>query len=816
MYERFTERAKKLIVHARTEAKRLNSDFVRTEHMLLGLVRERDGVAARALENLGVDLDDLQRGIEQQMRRGAISSVSDDIPFSPSSKKVLEYAIDEARKLNHPYVGTEHILLGLLREGESAAFRLLEANRIDLAGVQEEIGRLLGISERRSSRTAKKSQTPALDAFGRDLTKLADDDKLDPVIGRDDEIERVVQILSRRTKNNPVLIGEAGVGKTAIVEGLAQAIDRGEVPDLLLGRRLIALDLGGIVAGTKYRGQFEERVKAIIKEIRSSEKIIIFIDELHTIVGAGAAEGAVDASNMLKPALARGELQCIGATTMEEYRKYIEKDAALARRFQSVLVDAPTIDETVQILCGLRDRYEAHHRVRFSDEALEAAARLSEQYITDRYLPDKSIDVMDEAGSRARLKNTTRPPDLKALEQQIQAVVREKESSIKDQDFEGAAGLRDREQKLRQEMESVVATWEQQRSDEQYTVTPEDIAYIVAKWTGVPITKLEQKESERLLNMRDELHKRIVGQDYAIEAVVRAILRSRSGIRNPRRPVGSFFFLGPTGVGKTELAKALAEFLFGNEEALVRIDMSEYMEKFSVSRLGGAPPGYVGYNEGGQLTEKVRRRPYSVVLFDEIEKAHPDVFASLLQVLEDGHMTDANGRKVDFRNTVVIMTSNVGARQITQSTRVGFAPAAEADEYESMKSTVIEELKKAFNPEFLNRVDETIVFHNLSLAHLAEIVAMLVREVAERLAEQGIVIELTDEAKEFLVGVDYQSAYGARPLRRAVQQYVEDPLSEHILRGEFPPGSSVVIDVSAESETLEFRNPETVQEGATT
>ncbi len=814
MYERFTERAKKLIVHARTEARRLNSDFVRTEHMLLGLARERDGVAARALTNLGVDLDDLQRSIEQQMRHGAIGPASEDIPFSPSSKKVLEFAIDEARKLNHPYVGTEHVLLGLLREGESTAFKLLSAHRIDLTSVQEEIGRLLGVSERRTSRASKKSQTPALDAFGRDLTALAGDGKLDPVIGREDEIERVVQILSRRTKNNPVLIGEAGVGKTAIVEGLAQAIVRGDVPDLLLGCRLIALDLGGIVAGTKYRGQFEERVKAIIKEIRSSDKIIIFIDELHTIVGAGAAEGAVDASNMLKPALARGELQCIGATTMDEYRKYIEKDAALARRFQSVMVEAPTIDETVQILRGLRDRYEAHHRVRFSEEALEAAARLSEQYITDRHLPDKSIDVMDEAGSRARLKNTTRPPDLKALEQQIEAVVRDKEQSIKDQDFEGAARLRDREQRLRNEMEEVVRDWEQKRSSEQYVVTAEDIAYIVAKWTGVPITKLEQKESERLLNMRDELHKRIVGQDDAIEAVTRAIQRSRAGIRNPRRPVGSFFFLGPTGVGKTELAKALAEFLFGNPDALVRIDMSEYMEKFSVSRLGGAPPGYVGYNEGGELTEKVRRRPYSVVLFDEIEKAHPDVFAALLQVLEDGYMTDANGRRVDFRNTVVIMTSNVGARQITQTTRVGFAPADEADEYEAMKSKVLEELKKTFNPEFLNRVDETIVFHNLNRVHLAEIVQMLVDEVAERLAEQGIAIHLHDDAREFLVNVEYDPAYGARPLRRAVQQYVEDPLSERILRGEFPPGSTVIIDKSNESESLTFHSRETVQEGA--
>jgi len=815
MYERFTERAKKLIVHARTEAKRLNSDFVRTEHMLLGLVRERDGVAARALTNLGVDLDNLLRAIEQHMRHGTIASRGDDIPFSPSSKKVLEYAIDEARKLNHPYVGTEHILLGLLREGESTAFKLLSENRIDLARIQDEIAKLLGISESRKARTSKKSQTPALDAFGRDLTKLATEDRLDPVIGREDEIERVIQILSRRTKNNPVLIGEAGVGKTAIVEGLAQAIVKSRVPDLLLGRRLIALDLGSIVAGTKYRGQFEERLKAIIKEIRSTENIIIFIDELHTIVGAGAAEGAVDASNMLKPALARGELQCIGATTMDEYRKHIEKDAALARRFQSVMVDAPTIDETIQILEGLRDKYEAHHRVRFSDEALEAAARLSEQYITDRYLPDKGIDVVDEAGSRARLKNTTRPPDLKALEQQIKGVVREKEASIKDQDFEGAARLRDREQHLRREMEEVVANWEKQRSDEQYTVTPEDIAYIVAKWTGVPITKLEQTESERLLNMRDELHTRIVGQDDAIEAVTRAILRSRSGIRNPRRPVGSFFFLGPTGVGKTELAKALAEFLFGNEDAMVRIDMSEYMEKFAVSRLGGAPPGYVGYNEGGQLTEKVRRRPYSVVLFDEIEKAHPDVFAALLQVLEDGHMTDANGRKVDFRNTVVIMTSNVGAREITRGSRVGFTSGDEQDDYEGMKSKVLEELRKTFNPEFLNRVDELIVFHNLNRGHLTEIVGMLVSEVAERLAERAITIELTDEAKTFLIDIDYDQAYGARPLRRAVQQYVEDPLSERILRGEFPPGSTIVIDKSVESEALEFRSGQPVQEGAT-
>lgn len=812
MYERFTERAKKMIVHARTEAKRLNSDFVRTEHMLLGLVRERDGVAARSLLNLGVNLDNLQRSVEDHMNPGTSQSMSDDIPFSPSAKKVLEYSIDEARKLNHPYVGTEHILLGLLREGESSAFRLLEEYRVDLERVQEEIGRLLGVSETRSSRkgSAKKSKTPALDAFGRDLTRMVSEDRLDPVIGRDDEIERVVQILSRRTKNNPVLIGEAGVGKTAIVEGLAHAIVEGTVPDLLLNRRLISLDLGGIVAGTKYRGQFEERLKAIIKEIGNTENIIIFIDELHTIVGAGAAEGAVDASNMLKPALARGELQCIGATTLDEYRKHIEKDAALARRFQSVTVDAPTIDETIQILKGLRDRYEAHHRVRFSDEALDASARLSEQYITDRFLPDKAIDVMDEAGSRARLKNTTRPPDLKSLEQQIEGVVREKEDSIKNQDFEGAAKLRDREQRLRRDMDEVVEDWEKKKQAEQYTVTEDDMAYIVAKWTGVPLTKIEQSESERLLNMRDELHKRIVGQDDAIEAITRAIMRSRAGIRNPRRPVGSFFFLGPTGVGKTELAKALAEFLFGNEDAMIRIDMSEYMEKFAVSRLGGAPPGYVGYNEGGQLTEKVRRRPYSVVLFDEIEKAHQDVFASLLQVLEDGYMTDANGRKVDFRNTVVIMTSNVGARMIAGGSRVGFTSGAASDDYEAMKSKVLEELKKQFNPEFLNRVDDTIVFHNLTKKHLADIIEMLVAEVRERLAERGIVIELTDDAKNHLIGMNFELGYGARPLRRSVQQYIEDPLSERLLRGGFPPGSHIVIDKGEDSDSLDFRTAETV------
>jgi len=808
MWERFTERAKHVVSAAREEATRLSSEYVRTEHILLGLCGEPEGIAARALENLGVDIEALALEIEQQCQRGTATVSGEEIAFTPRAKKVLELAVEEARRFNHSYIGTEHILLGLIKEGEGIAAKVLQDMKIDLGRVQAEVIRLLGDQDRggQQASTGKKSQTPALDTFGRDLTELAKEGKLDPVIGRDSEIERVIQILSRRTKNNPVLIGEAGVGKTAIVEGLAQSIIDGDVPDLLLKRRVLTLDLAGVVAGTKYRGQFEERLKSVMKEIRRADNVILFIDELHTIVGAGAAEGAVDAANMLKPSLARGELQCIGATTMDEYRKHIEKDAALARRFQTIIVEAPSVDQTVQIIMGLRDKYEAHHRVKFSDEAVVAAAKLSNQYIMDRYLPDKAVDVIDEAGSRARLQITTRPTELKEIEQDIEKVTQEKESAIRSQEYEKAAGLRDHERTLIADHDERKRQWEKQRDSAETIVSEEDIAYIVSKWTGVPLTKLEEKESERLLRMRDELHLQCIGQDDAIDAITRAIQRSRAGLKNKRRPVGSFLFLGPTGVGKTLLAKTLAAFLFGNEEALITIDMSEYMEKFSVSRLAGAPPGYVGYNEGGQLTEQVRRRPYSVVLFDEIEKAHPDVFNSLLQVLEDGHMTDSTGRKVDFRNTVIVMTSNVGARRMTKNVTLGFQKGSEADEYGAMKDRVTEEAKKVFNPEFLNRVDEMLVFHRLNHVQLREIVDINIAEVQERLAEQEIELALTDEAKDFIVEHGTNQEYGARPLRRAIQQYVEDPFSERLLQGTFEPGVRVEVRVAESGEELLFES----------
>jgi len=819
MWERFTERAKHVVSAAREEATRLGSEYVRTEHILLGLCREPEGIAARALENLGVDIDALALEIEQQVQPGTAVVSGDDISFTPRAKKVLELAVDEARRFNHSYIGTEHILLGLLKEGEGIAAKVLQDMKVDLGRIQAEVIRLLGDQSRPgAAQTAggRKSQTPALDAFGRDLTVLAREDKLDPVIGREEEIERVIQVLSRRTKNNPVLIGEAGVGKTAIVEGLAQAIVAGNVPDLLLDRRVLTLDLAGVVAGTKYRGQFEERLKAVMKEIRRADNIILFIDELHTIVGAGAAEGAVDAANMLKPALSRGELQCIGATTMDEYRKHIEKDAALARRFQTILVDAPTVEQTVEIITGLRDKYEAHHRVKFSDEAIVAAAKLSNQYITDRFLPDKAVDVIDEAGARARLQITTRPPELKETEREIERVTQEKEAAIRQQEYEKAASMRDRERNLIAELEERKREWEKQRDSSETEISEEDIAHIVSKWTGVPLTKLEEKESERLLRMRDELHKTIVGQDDAIDAITRAIQRSRAGLRNTRRPVGSFLLLGPTGVGKTLLAKSLATFLFGNEEALITIDMAEYMEKFAVSRLAGAPPGYVGYNEGGQLTEQVRRRPYSVVLFDEIEKAHPDVFNSLLQVLEEGQMTDATGRRVDFRNTVIVMTSNIGARKIGRNTTVGFQRGGEEEQYKKMKDRVLEEVKKVFNPEFMNRVDEVLVFHRLTHEQLLKVVDIQVGEVIERAADKGIHMELADEAREFIVRVGTDEQYGARPLRRAVQQYIEDPLSELLLKGTWGEGTRLAVQPSHEEEKLLFEPVVPVAEGVTT
>jgi len=825
MWERFTERAKHVVSAAREEATRLCSEYVRTEHILLGLCREPDGIAARALENLGVDIESLAAEIEQQVQRGTAVVSSDEIAFTPRAKKVLELAVEEARRFNHSYIGTEHILLGLVKEGEGIAAKVLQDMKIDLERVQGEVIRLLGDQGKAAAgggggpapggSGGKKSQTPALDTFGRDLTELANEGKLDPVIGREGEIERVIQVLSRRTKNNPVLIGEAGVGKTAIVEGLAQAIVNGDVPDLLLNKRVLTLDLAGVVAGTKYRGQFEERLKSVMKEIRRADNIILFIDELHTIVGAGAAEGAVDAANMLKPSLARGELQCIGATTMDEYRKHIEKDAALARRFQTIIVEAPSVDMTVEIMRGLRDKYEAHHRVKFSDEAIAAAAKLSDQYITDRYLPDKAVDVIDEAGSRARLQITTRPHELKEIEHEIESVTSEKEAAIRAQEYEKAAGLRDKERSLIAKLEDKKREWERKRDSSETVVDEEDIAYIVSKWTGVPLTKLEEKESERLLKMREELHEEIVSQEEAIDAVTRAIQRSRAGLRNVKRPVGSFLFLGPTGVGKTMLAKSLAKFLFGTEDALITIDMSEYMEKFAVSRLGGAPPGYVGYNEGGQLTEQVRRRPYSVVLFDEIEKAHPDVFNILLQVLEDGHMTDSTGRKVDFRNTVIVMTSNVGARRIGKNVSLGFQRGDESTQYTEMKDRVMDEAKKVFNPEFLNRVDEVVVFHRLTFEQMKSIVDMQVVEVIDRAKEMGVELVMTEAAKEFIVEHGTDEQYGARPLRRAVQQYIEDPLSERMLRRDFPGGSRLEVRPAVEGDRLTF---ELVQqpEGVTT
>lgn len=807
MWERFTERAKHVVSAAREEATRLGSEYVRTEHILLGLCREPEGIAAKALENLGIDIEQLALEIEQQVQPGTATVSSDEIAFTPRAKKVLELAVEEARRFNHSYIGTEHILLGLLKEGEGIAAKVLQDMKVDLGRIQAEVIRLLGDQGRApgpEAQTGKKSQTPALDTFGRDLTQLAREGKLDPVIGREAEIERVIQVLSRRTKNNPVLIGEAGVGKTAIVEGLAQAIINGDVPDLLLGRRVLTLDLAGVVAGTKYRGQFEERLKSVMKEIRRADNIILFIDELHTIVGAGAAEGAVDAANMLKPSLARGELQCIGATTMDEYRKHIEKDAALARRFQTIIVEQPSVDQTIEIIKGLRDKYEAHHRVKFDDEAVVAAAKLSQQYITDRFLPDKAVDVIDEAGSRARLQITTRPAELKDMEREIEEVTRDKEQAIRRQEYEKAAKLRDRERQLIAKLEDRKRDWERKRDSAEHIVNSEDIAYIVSKWTGIPLTKLEEKESERLLRMREELHRSIVGQDEAIDAITRAIQRSRSGLRKGDRPVGSFLFLGPTGVGKTYLAKMLARFLFGSEDALVTIDMAEYMERFAVSRLAGAPPGYIGYNEGGQLTEQVRRRPYSVVLFDEIEKAHPDVFNTLLQVLEEGQMTDATGRRVDFRNTVIVMTSNVGARRIRRHATVGFQRDDESEEYAKMKERVMEEVKKVFNPEFLNRVDELLVFRFLTQEQLMEVVDIQVAEVIERLADKNLLLNLTKEAKEYLVRVGSNEEYGARPLRRAVQQHLEDPLAELLLKGGMELGTVIEVRPSETVDKLVF------------
>lgn len=812
MFGRFTERAQKVFLLAQEEARRLKHPAVGTEHLLLGLLREGEGIAAKALQTLGVDLQKLREEVEKVVAPGE-TRPGEEVGLTPRAKKVLELAHEEGRRQGVSYVGTEHILLGLIREGEGVAARILISQGLSLDKVRRQVLMLLGgigpvpPGHPHAGMARGRSQTPTLDDLGRDLTQLAREGKLDPVIGRDREIERVIQVLSRRTKNNPVLIGEPGVGKTAIAEGLAQRIVEGKVPEILADKRVVTLDMSAVVAGTKYRGEFEERLKKVIDEIRNAGNIILFIDEVHTLVGAGAAEGAIDAANILKPALARGELQCIGATTLDEYRKHIEKDAALERRFQPVTIGEPTVEETIEILRGLRDRYEAHHRVKITDSALKAAARLSDRYITDRFLPDKAIDLMDEAASRVRLRAYTAPPDVKELEEKLEKLQKEKEAAVVSQEFEKAAALRDQEQQVRAELEKIKNSWAQRKELDQSIVTEEDIAEIVSSWTGIPVSKLREEETERLLRMEEILHRRVIGQDEAVRAVARAIRRARAGLKDPKRPIGSFIFLGPTGVGKTELARALAEALFGDEEAMIRFDMSEYMEKHTVSRLLGAPPGYVGYEEAGQLTEAVRRRPYSVVLFDEIEKAHPDVFHVLLQVIEDGRLTDAKGRTVDFRNTVIIMTSNVGAQLIRREGRLGFkAGAREAEEnYEAMKERVTEELRRTFRPEFLNRIDEIIVFHALNEEHMKEIVELMLRNLGRRIAEYGLYLEFTGAAKELLVRKGYDPMYGARPLRRVIQRMVEDRLSEEMLEGKFKAGDEIIVDAKGEELTFSLK-----------
>jgi ATP-dependent Clp protease ATP-binding subunit ClpC len=801
MFDRFTERARKVIILAKEEAKRFNHDYIGTEHILLGLIKEGESVAAAVLQNLGLSLDTIRLEVEKLVQFGPSTIVSGDIPFTPKAKKVIELAMDEARRLGHNYIGTEHLLLGLIKEGEGVASHVLMNVGLDLNKVRSEVIKLLGSSTPSQSGgslqagggTTKsgKTKTPALDAFGRDLSVMARAGKLDTVVNRANEIERVIQILARRTKNNPVLLGEAGVGKTAIVEGLAQKVISGDVPEVLLDKRIVVLDLALMVAGTKYRGQFEERIKGVMDEIRRAENVIIFIDELHTLVGAGGAEGAIDASNILKPSLSRGEIQCIGATTLDEYRKYIEKDAALARRFQTITVDPPTVDETVEILKGLRDRYEAHHRVKMTDKALEAAAKFSDRYIMGRFLPDKAIDVIDEAGSRARLSVTRLPKDLKKIEAQVEEFKMEKEAAIKNQDFERAAKLRDEERKAKEELAKIKRNWKESKSEIEIEVGEEDIAYVVSKMTGVPLQRLEEKETSRLLRMEDELHKRVIGQEEAIRAIAHAVRRSRSGLRNPRRPIGNFIFMGPTGVGKTLLARALAEFMFGDSEAIVQIDMSEYSEKFNVSRLVGAPPGYVGYEEGGQLTEKVRRRPYSVVLLDEIEKAHPEVFNVLLQVMEEGRLTDSFGRRVDFRNTILIMTSNIGVDTWKRQGDLGFKTKSEKETYERMKERFLEESKKLFRPEFLNRVDDMVVFHQLGREHLEKIINIEINEVIERMKDKKMDLVLTPEVITFLIDKGYDPSYGARPLKRTIQRFMENVLAEEILSGKFKEGDKL-------------------------
>jgi ATP-dependent Clp protease ATP-binding subunit ClpC len=817
MYERFTDRARKVMQLANQEAQRFNHEYIGTEHILLGLIKEGSGVAANVLKNLDVDLRKIRLEVEKLVQSGPDMVTMGKLPQTPRAKKVIEYSMEEARNLGHNYVGTEHILLGLLREQEGVAAQVLMNLGLKLEEVREEVLNLLGHgvegpegSERPGmggagagaggggggeSQSRTKSKTPALDSFGRDLTELARQSKLDPVIGREKEIERTMQILGRRTKNNPVLLGEAGVGKTAIVEGFAQRVVQGEVPELLADRRIVVLDLAMMVAGTKYRGQFEERIKAVMNEVRRAKNIILFIDELHTLVGAGGAEGAIDASNVLKPALSRGEIQCIGATTLDEYRKYIEKDAALDRRFQVVMVEPSTKDEAVEILKGLRDRYEQHHHVQITDDAVEAAVELSSRYITGRCLPDKAIDVIDEAGARVHLKSMTRPPDLKEIDEQVEELNKQKEEAVANQDFEKAAALRDQADKLKKKKQTVTNEWKEKARETDGVVDEDVIAEVVSKITGVPLTRLSTEDSMRLMKMEEELHKRVVSQDEAIKSISKAVRRSRSGLKDPKRPSGSFVFAGPTGVGKTLLAKALAEFMFGDEDALMQIDMSEYMEKHNVSRLIGAPPGYVGYEEGGQLTERIRRRPYSVILLDEIEKAHPDVFNMLLQIMEEGRLTDSFGRHVDFRNAVLIMTTNAGAEAIKNESAFGFQKPDDDANYDSMKERVHEQIEKVFKPEFLGRLDDVIVFRHLTQEDLANVVEMELSKIRKRLEEQSLKLVLSDEAKKFLVKKGSNLDFGARPLRRALESFIEDPLSEELLKGEFQGKDTITVRV---------------------
>jgi ATP-dependent Clp protease ATP-binding subunit ClpC len=810
MFERFTDRARKVMALANQEAQRFNHEYIGTEHILLGLVKEGSGVGANVLKNLDVDLRKVRLEVEKLVKSGPDMVTMGKLPQTPRAKKVIEYAIEEARNLNHNYVGTEHLLLGLLREHDGVAAQVLMNLGLKLEEVREEVLNLLGAGVESEEPQAqekqsqnRKSKTPALDSFGRDLTELAREGQLDPVIGRQKEIERVIQILCRRQKNNPVLLGEAGVGKTAIVEGLAQMVVSSAVPELLHDRRIVVLDLAMMVAGTKYRGQFEERIKAVMNEVRRAKNVILFIDELHTLVGAGGAEGAIDASNVLKPALSRGEIQCIGATTFDEYRKYIEKDAALARRFQPITVDPPSTTDTVEILKGLRDRYEAHHRVQILDSALAAAVELSDRYITGRCLPDKAIDVLDEAGARIRLRSMTKPPNLAEIEEQIERLSIQKDEAVRNAEYEEAAKLRDTAEGLRAKKEEMQRQWRERAKEVDGVVDDEVIAEVVSKMTGVPLTRLEKEEAQRLLELENELHKRVVSQDEAIKAISKTIRRARSGLKDPHRPMGSFLFLGPSGVGKTLLSKALAEFMFGDEDALVQIDMSEYMEKHNVSRLIGAPPGYVGYEEGGQLTERIRRRPYSVVLLDEVEKAHPDVFNMLLQIMEEGRLTDSFGRHVDFRNVVLIMTSNIGAELIKDGgPQFGLQPSRKGEKeertYQTIKQTLTKEIERYFRPEFIGRLDDVIVFRPLSRTNLESIVEFELNKVTKRLTEHGVKIEMNLEAKDFLIDKGTSSDFGARPLRRAIEQHVEDPLSEEILRGSFKGKDLVRITVKAE------------------